>query len=63
MEDDAHMRRLWGTFAAHLEQHLVAYGEVIDHEDACASHCALIDDIVGQMQQRESVSVDMSIDM
>jgi conjugative relaxase-like TrwC/TraI family protein len=63
MEDDAHMRRLWGTFAAHLEQHHVAYGEVIDHEGAYASHCALVEDIVDQMQERESVSLDMSIDM
>jgi hypothetical protein len=36
---------------------------VIDHEGAYASHCALIDDIVDQMQEREPVSVDMSIDL
>ncbi len=63
MEETAGMRRLWGIFAAHLEQHHVAYSDVIDHEDAYASHCRLVDDIVDQMQERESVSADMSIDM
>ena len=63
MEDNAHMRRLWGTFAAHLEQHDVAYSEVIDHEGAYESHCALVEDVVDQMQERQSVSADMSIDL
>jgi conjugative relaxase-like TrwC/TraI family protein len=63
MEETAGMRRLWGIFAAHLEQHHVAYSDVIDHEGAYASHCRLVDDIVDQMQERESVSEDMSIDM
>ena len=63
MEETAGMRRLWGIFAAHLEQHHVAYSDVIDHEGAYASHCALIDDIVDQMQEREPASVDMSIDL
>jgi conjugative relaxase-like TrwC/TraI family protein len=63
MEETAGMRRLWGIFAAHLEQHHVAYSDVIDHEDAYASHCRLVDDIVDEMQERESVSADMSIDM
>ena len=55
--------RLWGIFAAHLEQHHVAYSDVIDHEDAYESHCALVEDIVDQIQGRESVSSDMSIDL
>ena len=63
MEEDAGMRRLWGIFAAHLEQHHVAYSDIVDHEDAYASHCRLVDDIVDQMQERESVSADMSIDI
>jgi conjugative relaxase-like TrwC/TraI family protein len=63
MEETAGMRRLWGIFAAHLEQHHVAYSDVIDHEDAYASHCRLVDEIVDEMQERESVSADMSIDM
>jgi conjugative relaxase-like TrwC/TraI family protein len=63
MEETSGMRRLWGIFAAHLEQHYVAYSDVIDHEDAYASHCRLVDDIVDEMQERESVSADMSIDM
>jgi conjugative relaxase-like TrwC/TraI family protein len=63
MEETAGMRRLWGIFAAHLEQHHVAYSDVIDHEDAYASHCRLVNDIADEMQERESVSADMSIDM
>ena len=63
MEETAGMRRLWGIFAAHLEQHHVAYSDVIDHEGAYAAHCALVDDIVDQMQEREPASVDMSIDL
>jgi conjugative relaxase-like TrwC/TraI family protein len=63
MEETAGMRRLWGIFAAHLEQHHLAYSDVIDHEDAYASHCRLVEDIVDEMQERELVSEDMSIDM
>jgi hypothetical protein len=63
MEETAGMRRLWGIFAAHLEQHHLAYSDVIDHEDAYASQCRLVEDIVDEMQEREPVSEDMSIDM
>ena len=30
---------------------------MIDHEDAYASHCRLVEDIVDEMQEREPVSV------
>jgi hypothetical protein len=41
-------RRVGGVFAARLEQHEVAYGELIDHQAAFESHRELVDDILDQ---------------
>jgi hypothetical protein len=58
-------RRVWGVFAARLEQHHVAYGEAIDHEGAFESHRQLMDDLVAQMRpdlHAPGVRPDIGID-
>lgn len=48
--DDAAPRRVWGVFAARIEQHHDAYYEVIDHDGAYESHREIVDDILDQMR-------------
>lgn len=56
-------RRVWGVFAARLEQHHVAYGEVIDHQAAFERHREIIDDILEQALRERPTVEGWSVDL
>jgi conjugative relaxase-like TrwC/TraI family protein len=48
--DHANGRRVWGIFAARIEQHHHAYHEMIDHQGAYEAHREVIESILDQMR-------------
>jgi hypothetical protein len=64
--DHANGRRVWGIFAARIEQHHHAYNEVIDHQGAYHAMCEIVDKIRGQpypVVQRSRHAIGVGVEL